>query len=173
MNRRGFLTLVPCAPLARAFGRASAALRPATLDLRDPMRRAVECLLNRMDPSQNYRPWFAVEVVNHQPTRLRHDVWDFGDTSGRFLEALILARQMVPATRGTFVGERRIRRFLGSLIDEQGLVWNPDRKAPDHMFAQGSALYGLVTDFEASPDAALRAHSVPKRPRTRPQSHAP
>ena len=156
MNRRDFLALVPSSPLTRAFGRTSAVLRPATLDLRDPMRCAVECLLNRMDPSQNYRPWFAVEVVNHQPMRLRHDVWDFGDTSGRFLEALILARQMVPATRGMFVGEQRIRRFLVSLLDEQGLVWNPDRKAPDHMFAQGSALYGLVTDFEASPDAALR-----------------
>jgi len=109
-----------------------------------------------MDPSQNYRPWFAVEVVNHRPVRLRHDVWDFGDTSARFLEALILARQMVPATPEMMTGEHHIRRFPLALFDERGVIWNPDQKAPDHMFAQGSALYGLVTDFELSPDPTLR-----------------
>ena len=157
MNRRAFLATLPSAAVAaRALGGTSTPLRPATLDLREPMRLAVECVMNRMDPSQNYRPWFAVEVVNHHPVRLRHDVWDFGDTSARFLEALILARQMVPATPEMMRGEQRIRRFLLSLFDEHGVIWNADQKAPDHMFAQGSALYGLVTDFELSRDPALR-----------------
>jgi hypothetical protein len=112
--------------------------------------------LNRMDPTQNYRPWFAVEVLNHQPTRLRHDVWDFGDTGGRFLEALILARHMAPATPEMLNGERHVRNFVVALLNDRDVVWNPDQKRPDHMFAQGSALYGLVTDFEASRDLALR-----------------
>lgn len=155
MNRRTFLAALPCA-VAPLWGRAPGVFRPATLDLSDPMRLAVDCILNRMDPSQSYRPWFAVEVVNHHPTRLRHDVWDFGDTAGRFLEALILARQMIPATPEMIAGEQRMRQFVLALLNEQGVVWNPDMKAPDHMFAQGSALYGLVTDFEASGDTALR-----------------
>src|SRR6266568_2795227 len=157
MNRRAFLATLPSAAVAtRALGKTARALRPATPDIRDPMRLAAECLLNRMDPSQNYRPWFAVEVVNHRPVRLRHDVWDFGDTSARFLEALILARQMVPATPEMMTGEHHIRQFLLSLFDERGVIRNPDQKAPDHMFAQGSALYGLVTDFELSRDPTLR-----------------
>ena len=156
MNRRAFLAALPCAAAARAVGETAVALRPATPDLRDPMQLAVGCLLNRMDPSLNYRPWFSVEVANHRPIRLRHKVWDFGDTSGRFLEALILARQMVPATPEMMKGEHHIRQFLLSLFDERGVIWNPDQKTPDHMFAQGSALYGLVTDFELSRDPALR-----------------
>jgi hypothetical protein len=155
MNRRTFFAALPCA-VAPLWGKPSGVLRPATLDLSEPMRLAADCILNRMDPSQSYRPWFAVEVVNHRPTRLRHDVWDFGDTSGRFLEGLILARQMIPATPEMTAGEQRMRRFVLALLDEQGVIWNPDKKVPDHMFAQGSALYGLVTDFEDSRDSALR-----------------
>ena len=155
MNRRTFLAALSCS-VAPLWGRAPGVLRPATLDLSDPMWLAVDCILNRMDPSQNYRPWFAVEVVNRHPTRLRHDVWDFGDTGGRFLEALILARQMIPATPEMVTGEQRMRQFVLSLLGEQGVIWNPDKKAPDHMFAQGSTLYGLVTDFEAGRDPALR-----------------
>jgi hypothetical protein len=120
------------------------------------MRRAVGCLLNRMDPDRNGQPWFAVEVADYRPTRLRHEIWDYGDTGGRFLEALILARQMIPAAPEMVEGEARIRRFVYSLQDEQGVIWNPDQKAADHMFAQGSALYGLVTDFEARGDQETR-----------------
>jgi hypothetical protein len=109
-----------------------------------------------MDPSMKYQPWFAVEVVNGRPTKLRHDVWDFGDTSGRFVEALILARQMIQPDAAMTTAEDRIRRFFNSLFDSTGLVYNPALKQPDHMFAQGSALYALVTDFEQTRDAALR-----------------
>jgi hypothetical protein len=153
MTRRTFLA----APIiTRLQGRATE-LRPATLDFREPLRRAVQCVINRMDPSMQYQPWFAVDVVNGRPTKLRHDVWDFGDTSGRFLEALILARQMIPPDPAMTTVEDRIRRFLNSLFDSTGLVYNPKLKQPDHMFAQGSALYALVTDFEQSRDAAVRA----------------
>jgi hypothetical protein len=131
-------------------------VRPATLDLRDPLRKAIECVVNRMDPAMNFQPWFAIDVVNGRPTRLRHDIWDFGDTSGRFLEALILARQMVEPDRDAIIAEERIRRFFNSLFDSSGLIYNPMLKQPDHMFAQGSALYALVTDFEQWRDPSVR-----------------
>ena len=153
MTRR---TLLAAPLITRLLGTATQ-LRPATLDFREPLRRAVQCVINRMDPSMRYQPWFAVDVVNGRPTKLRHDVWDFGDTSGRFLEALILARQMIPSDPAMITAEDRIRRFLNSLFDSTGLVYNPALKQPDHMFAQGSALYALVTDFEQSRDAAVRA----------------
>jgi GH24 family phage-related lysozyme (muramidase) len=152
MTRRGFLTV----PVAAAMRITKRELRPATLDLREPMRRASECIINRMDPSMAYQPWFAVEVVNGRPTKLRHDIWDFGDTTGRFLEALILARQMIKPDPAMTTAEDRIRTFFNSLFDSTGLIYNPTLKQPDHMFAQGSGLYALVTDFEQSHDAAVR-----------------
>jgi hypothetical protein len=51
-------------------------------------------------------------------------IWDFGDTSGRFLEALILARQMIQPHPAMTNAENRIRRFLNSLFDSTGLVYN-------------------------------------------------
>jgi hypothetical protein len=107
-----------------------------------------------MDPDARYRPWFAVDVKNWTPTKLRHDVWDIGDMSGRFLEALVLARNMIEPTANMLQAERRIRQFLDTLLGSSGLVMNPDQKGADHMFSQGSALYGLVTDFNAGNDPA-------------------
>lgn len=109
-----------------------------------------------MDPTEGYRPWFAVDVKNSVPTRLRHDVWDFGDMSGRFLEGLVLARNMMEASAGMLEAEQRIRSYLDSLLGSTGLVMNPDQGTHDHMFSQGSALFGLVTDFDDRRDPALR-----------------
>jgi hypothetical protein len=152
MTRRSFLAT----PVVAGMRATASELRPATLDLREPMRNAVECLINRMDPSMKYQPWFAVDVVNGHPTKLRHDVWDFGDTGGRFVEALILARQMIQPNPAMIIAEKRIRRFFNSLFDSTGLVYNPALKQPDHMFAQGSALYALVTEFEEGRDPIVR-----------------
>lgn len=99
-----------------------------------------------MDPAAQFRPWFAVDVGDWIPTGLGHDVWDIGDMSGRPLEALILARNMVEPAQDALLAERHIRNFLLSNLGSYGLVMNSDRSAPDHMFSQGSALYGLVTD---------------------------
>jgi hypothetical protein len=153
MTRRSFLAI----PVAASMRASASELRPATLDVREPMRNAVECLINRMDPSMKYQPWFAVDVVNGRPTKLRHDVWDFGDTSGRFVEALILARQMIQPDPAMILADKRINRFFNSLFDSTGLVYNPALKQPDHMFAQGSALYALVTKFEEGRDPIVRA----------------
>jgi hypothetical protein len=110
-----------------------------------------------MDPNANYRPWFLVEVKDSKPIRLRHDIWDFGDMSGRFLEALIIARNMFVPTTSMLQDEARIRGFLFGLQGNDGLIMNHDQGAVDHMFAQGSALYGMVTDFNDSHDPAVRA----------------
>jgi hypothetical protein len=152
MTRRTFLST----PVIAGFHLAASEVRPATLDLREPMSRAVECLIHRMDPSKDYQPWFGVDVVNGRPTNLRHDIWDFGDTAGRFVEGLILARQMIQPDPAMIVAEKRIRRFFESLFDSTGLVYNPALKQTDHMFAQGSALYALVTEFEERRDPKVR-----------------
>jgi len=157
IDRRNFLRLLAALRAGAAVASTPGALRPTTLDLRQPLRLAVACMTNRMDPAAYYRPWFAVDVEAKVPIRLRHDVWDFGDTSGRFVEGFVTARQMIEPTPEMLSSERRIRRYLNSLIGPAGVIDNPDQKAPDHLFSQGSALYGLVTDYQDDPTPTLRA----------------
>ena len=156
MKRRTFLATLSGGFAAGVLGETTGPARPMTLDLRAPLREAVSCILHRMDPGANYRPWFAVDVKNWKPTKLRQDVWDIGDMSGRFLEALVLARNMIEPTPDMLVAEQRIREFLIAQLGSDGLVLHADRKGPDHMFSQGSALYGLVTDYDAGRDPAQR-----------------
>jgi hypothetical protein len=153
VTRRHFLALAAAASRAAGSGRMEP--RPDTLDVREPMRLAVSCMIHRMDPARNYQPWFAVDVENRRPVALRHDIWDYGDTSGRFLEAFITARHMIAPSEEMLRNEGRIRTFLNTLIGPDGIVHNPETKQPDHMFAQGSALYALVTGYDDSRDAAM------------------
>ncbi|HUY12172.1 MAG TPA: hypothetical protein VMX16_00895 [Terriglobia bacterium] len=157
MNRRKFLSLASSSLASQVFAKTEPSLRPETLDLRQPVQLGVQCMTHRMDPDERWRPWFAIDVKDWTPFRLRHDVWDFGDTGGRFLEAFIEARQMVVPNPQTLACEQKIRRFVNSLFGPDGVIGNPELKGPDHMFAQGSALYGLVTDYEDSRDPALQA----------------
>ena len=129
---------------------------PKALDLKIPMRAAAECVTNRMDPAQNFRPWFGIQIEDGRPAKLAHDKWDLGDTSGRFLEALLMARQMFSPSPLMELSEERIRSFLYSLFRDN-VISSDDPGGVDHMFAQGSALYALVSDYEVNPDADLRA----------------
>jgi hypothetical protein len=155
MLRRDFLSTLWGGAIAGALPRAKTLSQPPTLDIRKPVRLATTCISNRMDPSADYRPWFLVEVKDSKPIRLHHDIWDFGDMSGRFLEGLILARNMFDPISSMLHDEGRIRKFLISLLGPDGLVMNPDQHGIDHMFAQGSALYGLVTDFNDGHDPVV------------------
>ncbi|MFN7993557.1 MAG: hypothetical protein U0Q18_08150 [Bryobacteraceae bacterium] len=158
MMRRQFFNLAAGvgAGAARLFAAEARQTVPVTLDLREPMRLAVQCMIHRMDPARNYQPWFAVDVKKSRPVALRHEVWDYGDTSGRFLESFVTARHMIEPTEEMQVNERRIRKFVGGLFGPDGIVHNPEKKQPDHMFAQGSALYALVTDYDDSRDPKLK-----------------
>lgn len=155
LTRRGLIA--GALPMLTSAAPQATATRPATLDLRQPIGEAAECIIHRMDPSQKYRPWFAIIVADGRPTHLEHAVWDLGDTSGRFFEALITARQMIHASPQMRSAEQHIRDYLFALFGSDGVVRDPEKKAPDHMFAQGSALYALVTDYESRPTAEGRA----------------
>src|SRR5262249_33489372 len=96
-----------------------------------------------------------VQIENGAPTKLVHEKWDLGDTSGRFLEAFVMARQMFSAPALMRRSEQRIREFLNSLFKD-GVVSGEDPTGIDHMFAQGSAIYALVSDYESNPHTALR-----------------
>ena len=162
MRRREFISLLAGSATAVGVARAASRAGSLGLDLRVPLSLATCCIINRMDPEAGFRPWFALDVRDGVPTRLRHDSWDHGDMSGRFLEGLILARHMVPASADMLQAEARIRAYLVSVLGSAGVIVNPDTGRRDHPFSQGSALYGLVTDFNDSgaPEARQRIEAL-------------
>ena len=58
MQRREFLATVAGGVVASALPRTTSLARPATLDLRTPLRLAVSCIYNRMDPTHGTDPGF-------------------------------------------------------------------------------------------------------------------
>lgn len=129
---------------------------PPGLDLRAPMALAAQAVARRLDPTQAYRPWFMLRGQGGIPTTPEHASWDLGDMTGRYLEGLVLARQMGVTGPELSEAEGRLGRYLLSLLGPDGLVHDPANGAVDHSFSQGSALYGLVAWFEDSGDPAVR-----------------
>jgi hypothetical protein len=131
-------------------------LRPATLDLREPVALAARAMAARLDPEQAYRPWFMIRGKGGIPVRPEHQMWDLGDMTGRYLEGLIIARRMGVSSADLSLAEGRLGRYLLSLLGSDGLVHDPVTGAANNSFSQGSALYGLVEWFEDSGDPAVR-----------------
>ncbi len=136
--------------------RPEASTAPATLDLREPMALAAQAIVRRLDPAQDYRPWFLLKGQGGIPATAEHASWDLGDMTGRYLEGLILTRRMGVSRPVFSVAEGHLGRYLFKLLGPDGLVHDPQTDAVDHSFSQGSALYGLLAWFEDSGDPAVR-----------------
>lgn len=129
---------------------------PSTLDLREPMSLAAQAIVQRLDSTQDYRPWFLLKGQDGIPATPEHASWDLGDMTGRYLEGLILSRRMGICTAQLSQAEGRLGAYLLKLLGPDGLVHDPVSGMVDHSFSQGSALYGLVAWFEDSGDPAVR-----------------
>jgi hypothetical protein len=77
-------------------------LRPDTLNLQDRVTLALDCLTRVLDNKQNNRMYFWAQW-DYDPPLLSHAKWDFGDGTGRFVDAVTLARLMTgrPDLTGT------------------------------------------------------------------------
>jgi len=129
---------------------------PQTLDLREPMALAAQAIVRRLDPAEEYRPWFLLRGRGGIPATAEHASWDLGDMTGRYLEGLILTRRMGVSRPEFSAAEERLGRYLLRLLGPDGLVHDPKTGAVDHSFSQGSALYGLLAWYEDSGDPAVR-----------------
>ena len=58
---------------------------PPSLDLREPMRLAAQAIVRRLDPAQDFRPWFLLRGQGGVPVRPEHASWDLGDMTGPYL----------------------------------------------------------------------------------------
>lgn len=135
--------------IARATG------SPPTLDLRESMALGARAIPPRLDPKDGFRPWFMLRGHNGLPTEPRHDQWDVGDMTGRYLETLIQARHMGIRSPELSQAEWRIQTNLFYSLGGDGLVHDPSGGIV-HSFSQGSALFGLLAWFEDTGDAQVR-----------------
>ncbi|HEY5914336.1 MAG TPA: hypothetical protein VJA21_27420, partial [Verrucomicrobiae bacterium] len=147
----------PGGDLSQASGRGGDDIRSnAALDLREPMLLGALAIARRLDPNQDYRPWFLIRGSNGIPVTPEHASWDLGDMTGRYLESLIQARHMGVSSPELTRAETRLQAYLFKLLGPDGLVHDPQSGAVDHSFSQGSALYGLLAWYEDSGDAEVR-----------------
>ncbi|MFB3789292.1 MAG: hypothetical protein ACE15F_23280 [bacterium] len=128
---------------------------PLTLDLREPMALGARAIAARLDPDAGYRPWFMLRGRNGIPAEPRHDTWDIGDMTGRYLESLIQARRMGIRSPELSQAEWRLQTNLFQSLGADGLVHDLSG-AIVHSFSQGSALFGLLAWYEDTGDAPVR-----------------
>jgi len=79
--------------------------------------------------------------------------------SGRYVDALILGRQITGNQRGR-VEEKGLRKFLLSMQDADGLFYDQDSEWSTYqadMFCQSRVLLGLVSWYMLTKEAKVRA----------------
>ncbi len=81
-------------------GRPVDALKPDTLDLPERARAALNYFIRNPDRDARFQPYFISNLEADPPYR-EHNEWDFGDVTGRFLEAIALIRLMTGDGSGT------------------------------------------------------------------------
>src|SRR5262245_58130845 len=78
---------------------------------------AMSALLARLDHAREARPFFWIDL-RQQPPQASHSYWDRCDIAGRFVDGLVLARQMT-GRRDEAESELLLRDFLWAQQDPQ------------------------------------------------------
>ena len=94
---------------------------PVNTWLQDAVELAVENIGHRLDTTQGDRPFFWFDLKSSPPA-LRHDYWDFCDMSGRWTNAVMLARLMTGLQKPEL--ERRLKEYLLARQGDDGLFYN-------------------------------------------------
>ncbi len=132
--------------------------RPDTYFIQDAVDLAIGSILNRLDRELDFQPYFWIDLES-DPPEARHLSWDYCDMSGRYVDALILGRQITGNQRGR-VEEKGLRRFLLSMQDADGLFYDQDSEWSTYqadMFCQSRVLLGLVSWYMLTKEAKVRA----------------
>ncbi|HZO91837.1 MAG TPA: hypothetical protein VFB38_26200 [Chthonomonadaceae bacterium] len=132
---------------------------PDTLDLRDYARLAIRHMAGNHDHKTGY-PYFYINVHADVPSA-SHNGWDLIDVLSRYIDSLILAREMTGDTHGTDIEERYRRLLVENLNPTDGLAYRPETPWSQHeaeMFDQSRALNGLVTWYMQERSPELKGH---------------
>src|SRR5262245_23968447 len=115
-----------------------------------------------------------------RPPIAYHGLWDYGDGSGRQIDALTLLRAMVPensAAKSADEGEALLEGWMLRMLHEDGLAWLPIESWPDPWgkellladpnvpgpfceisWGQRGTLLGLTTRYLATGDDRYKTH---------------
>ena len=131
---------------------------PDTYFIQEAVDLALDNIVNRLDGNLDYQPFFWIDLKS-DPPEARHSSWDYCDMAGRYVDAIILARQMT-GNRAYAGEEAALREFLLAMCnDTDGLFYN--QKAPwsschADMFCQSRALMGLVSWYLLTDDEKIK-----------------
>jgi hypothetical protein len=142
-------------------------------DLQARAELAAQSLPALLDPEHEGLMYFLADW-RARPPRADHGLWDCGDGSGRHVDALTLARAMVPAgssSAAATTGDAQLEAWMLRCLGEDGLSWlpaepwakpwgfellmagwQPDQPSAEISWAQRGTLIGLLSRFLASSD---------------------
>jgi hypothetical protein len=134
---------------------------------------AAQALTQLLDPQRDGLMYFLASW-RAKPPRADHGLWDCGDGSGRHIDALTLARSILPVDAPQAqpdIGEAQIERWMLRFLGQDGLSWLPQEPwaAPwgaelllhggygseplaEVSWAQRGTLLGLTSRFQATGD---------------------
>lgn len=125
---------------------------PDTLELTDMADLAIHHITSNVDPQLDGAPYFYLNMVG-KPASCVHDAWDYGDVTGRYVDAAVSLRQMTKTTAGLDAQQRLEQLLLKTFDPVDGLSYRPELGwcTPEAgMFDQGRALTGLLSMHMAS-----------------------
>lgn len=96
-------------------------------DLQARAEAAINCLTELLDPEREGLLFFLGNW-RAKPPRAEHCLWDYGDGSGRNIDALALMRTMVPAgspAAGRSSGDEQLEGWMLRVLHDDGLSWLP------------------------------------------------
>ncbi len=132
-------------PPVHQFPISSGFAVPDTYELQDAARLGAMSMLARMDMQRGGQPFFRIYPFANPP-RAEHEKWDDGDMTGRYTEALIMARRMTGIPMDP--RENTLHAYLAGLFDSidglcytRGTEWTPRRAC---LFSQSTAMLGLL-----------------------------
>lgn len=131
---------------------------PATLDLTDHARLAIRHMVGNHDYQTGY-PYFYIHLSDNPSAS--HNGWDLIDVLSRYIDSLILAREMTGDDHGMEIEENHRRLLIQNLNPEDGLAYRPETPwslYEAEMFDQTRALNGLVTWYMQDKSPPLKAH---------------
>jgi len=116
---------------------------PVNTWLQDAVDLAAENIGHRLDTDRGDRPWFWFDLKS-DPPRLVHDYWDFCDMSGRWTNAVMLARLMTGRERPEL--EQRLKDYMLARQGPDGLFYNEPAESKA-IIAIGEVPEGVFADM--------------------------
>lgn len=129
-------------------------------DLQERANLALNCLTGLLDKRRGHLPFFDLLYWTKPPVAV-HIRWDYGDCTGRYVEALALMRTMSDSRLNSGV-DAELEKLLLSFFGPHGLSWWPASPYPtphpsdspgevaELCWSQAAPLHALTTLYHAS-----------------------